>query len=79
MSEMVDRVAEILRDFQHRHRRNPEDFAVDDTHRAAARAAIETMREPTEAMVEYAHQCSDIETGPTPADSWHAMITEALK
>lgn len=43
-----------------------------------ARAAIEAMREPTEAMVEYALDVRPIMMPDTPRELWEAMIDAAL-
>ncbi len=75
MSEIIERVARAihaadepgeLADANEAHRR----FCYD-----AARAAIEAMREPTEAMLIEGCHGSHV----TQEDSWRAMIDEALK
>lgn len=71
MSGMVERVARALVAFQ----QLPESAWVD--HVDMARAAIEAMREPTQAMVEvgepYAIEYSDF------AGGWRLAIDEALR
>lgn len=69
MSEMVERVAQAICGDD-----NPANILT--IHRIRARAAIEAMREPTEAMV-YADTVKE-----WPSDAcaaWKAMIDEALK
>jgi len=81
MSEMVERVAEAIRD-----RRTQADFhAVKDGHwiidhdKELARAAIEAMREPTLPMVAAAVKRDwKGETDPTWAEGYRAMIDAAL-
>lgn len=89
MSEMVERVARAL---------DPEAFGHDFPVMAAkhyevrrsismkrARAAIEAMREPTEAMVKAVYDqadpgfCDEPGESTSPRDAWQQMIDEALK
>ena len=69
---MVERVAKAIRDAS----------TQDDWTRAAARAAIEAMREPTEAMME-AVDCGGRKrgwlSGKMRESNWCAMIDAALK
>lgn len=44
-----------------------------------ARAAIEAMREPTEAMCSAAEDSGSLEAGSSPFGAWQAMIDAALK
>jgi hypothetical protein len=95
MTEMVDRVArpiaaeimELTTD-QRRSFKFPDDANGDtcDRARSAARAAIEAMREPTEAMCdcgnEAAYQCerrSGLRGERYGCDTWQAMIDEAME
>jgi len=66
MSEMVDRVAMALRG-------QKIGTKVLWTYEDLARAAIEAMREPTDAMVMATDHAGDI------YDAWRDMIDEALK
>ena len=79
MSEMVERVAQAIFDWEYRDPRR----AVPDIephwklYEGAARAAIEAMRGPTEDMVRAG---GDIDNSNRIAvETWHAMIDEALK
>jgi hypothetical protein len=74
MSEMVERVAKhiaLALAEAHAEREVPEP----DDFRKAARAAIEAMQEPTEAMVE----AGDETLADCARRHWEAMIDEALK
>lgn len=84
MSEMVERVAKALFQWQHGHDRWDEaEPDVREDACEAARAAIEAMREPTEAMCDAADALDRVEAGvlrtEVPFDAWIAMIDEALK
>lgn len=84
MSEMLDRVTLAL------YRRDPgrQNATMEDFRRngngfiyvALARAAIEAMREPTEAMVLAGFAVDEGQRSPgSPLQHWTAMIDEALK
>jgi len=73
MSEMIDRVAMALKQVWEAGDKNPE-------YGELARAAIEAMREPTEAMIQAAKNTdygSD-DFGAGPSTHWHEMIDAAL-
>lgn len=76
MSEMVERVAKALFEWQASHgdwnAADAEDIREDC--RTAAREAIGAMHGPTDAMCEAAAECD----GP-PSITWEAMIDQALK
>jgi hypothetical protein len=69
MSEMIERVAQSLCGDD-----NPANILA--VHRTRARAAFETIREPTEAMV---YAAANQKGQMSYADVWRAMIDEALK
>jgi hypothetical protein len=77
MSEMIERVAMSLRDAL------PKSFIVEDL-RAAARAAIKAMREPTKEMLIAAetpitYDWSGAGVSPNPHVAWLRMIDFALR
>lgn len=81
MSEMIERVAKHIYDgrngrgckpWGHLPRAHQEPYLVD------ARAAIEAMREPTEAMEEAALDVRPLMMPDTPRELWEAMIDAAL-
>lgn len=77
MSEMIERIADALDgclasqshqvDFVHKH------------YCLIARVAIETMRKPTDAMLDAAYAIDTTLDPVAPGDAWQAMIDEALK
>jgi hypothetical protein len=79
MSEMIERVAKAMA-----LKANGGDWDVHytadqrDLWRLRARAAINAMREPTEAMAEFPTWDSNIGTGDT-REIWREMIDEALR
>jgi hypothetical protein len=82
MSEMVERVARAMAaDYNIRHdcQHGFDDVffldAVRDEWRAAARAAISAMREPTEAMVRAANRNNH----PRDEETWRTMVDAALE
>lgn len=71
MSEMVERVAKaIMARFN-----DPLPFHAEEL----ARAAIEAMREPTNAMERAGDEYGRFTNGPSACVVWEAMIDEALK
>jgi hypothetical protein len=68
MSEMVERVALIMRAA----------CAQPDTWENRARAAIEAMREPTEAMIAASNREWDGRMSHRSSGAWRAMIDAAL-
>ena len=77
MSEMVDRIVDVLRRLPVRDLANPGGELDGLRLREAARAAIEAMREPTEAMID---ACDiNIPTTGTITGVWEDMISAALK
>jgi hypothetical protein len=89
MSEMVERVAKAIWDQERKqpdcgHRPDWEVLNVTaaDAYRAKARAAIETMWEPTQVMMKAAELSLDENTIGRPkgiVDTWQAMVDAALK
>lgn len=65
MTEMIEKVARAIV-------KEDGSFTVIDYHRGLARAAIEAMREPTEAMLSAARKQHDL------VGTWQAMIEAAL-
>lgn len=77
MSEMVERVAQAIAGALKQaywEREEP----TDDDHLAAARAAIEAMREPTEAMWAKGTGAR-LDESPSTHKVWREMIDEALR
>lgn len=78
MSEMVERVANTLKNFR------PADGDVpltDEVWCEVARTAIQAMREPTIAMLSAAWRCDEAydDSNGTANDHWSAMIDAAMK
>lgn len=81
MSEMVERVARAIAEEINGGKFDDARWYNDDqrdVHRRRARAAIEAMREPTEAMLT-AGDSAMIRKDDAAADAWQAMVDEALK
>ena len=85
MSEMIERVARAIAGAMEQNGGAPYDLYIRNKHSKMilydqARAAIEAMREPTEAMVESADRATLPHVGPDDClDAHKAMIDEALK
>ena len=84
MSEMVERVAKALYIAEIGPAIGPFDWDIDEAgevaarnYRKMARAAIEAMREPTEAMVRAGGDVT--ESDAIAIATWHAMIDEAIR
>lgn len=90
MSEMLERVARAIAlaalDPETRAAVNPDKWFVAESYYDLARAAIEVMREPTDAMKSAPYD-AEIDFGPggtgdieaNPLNVWQAMIDAALK
>lgn len=84
MSEMIERVArQIFETNITVYLRLSMDFSeqtvsVQEQYRGLARAAIEAMREPTEAMEEAALDVRPLMLPDSPREVWEAMIDAAL-
>lgn len=77
MSEKVEQVARIIYERTHAPSLRWEDSEHQPAWRLAARAVIEAMREPTEAMTKAGNACVEWANGAD--DAWEAMIDEMLK
>lgn len=75
-SEIVERVASVLRNFRPVGGDGP---LTDEVWREAARAAIEAMREPTVEMLVAAYDVVGVPKQPVLANGYRAMIDAALK
>lgn len=83
MSEMIERVAKAIAGVIDSAMPNVYVHTLD--YKAAARAAIQAMREPTEQMVDAVYRqedpgfCDEPGTPTAPDDVWRQMIDEALE
>ena len=87
MSEMIERVARAIFTEANAASSGYGEWCTDDMANAAARAAIEAMREPTEAMIDAGDDICPIARGTeshkmsggvVPEDYWRAMIDAVL-
>ena len=79
MSEMVERVAVAIGKHFHDPKSKPNDAALAALFDLAARAAIEAMREPTDAMVAAADDSQATTYDGSVRSAWSAAIDAALR
>ncbi len=75
----MSKLEEIARAIAYTVGMEPNERCIDpETALKAARAAVEAMRDPTEAMITVAYLHADYDEGVTPSQAWDSMIDAIL-